>query len=118
MLSNSKKIVALFISLLHGVVSINCYAQTPVVSCPPTFSDGHSIHKLTEVMVYDGPVCMKASLVPEYKKNKQVWDLDALRDPSLVCTYENTRHYVVINAKGAAYCEKTKSPVEVKCMPR
>lgn len=71
MLSNNKEILALFISTLLGVVSINCYAQTPVVSCPPTFSDGHGIHKLTEVMVYDDPVCMKASLVPEYKKTKK-----------------------------------------------
>ena len=71
MLSNSKEILALFISLLLGLVSINCYAQTPIVSCPLTFSDGHGIHKLTEVMVYDGPVCMKASLVPEYKKKQR-----------------------------------------------
>ena len=72
MLSNSKEILALFISLLLGVVSINCYAQTPIVSCPPTFSDGHGIHKLTEVMVYDGPVCMDVSLVPEYKKQRSM----------------------------------------------
>ncbi|WP_370521139.1 STY0301 family protein [Snodgrassella sp. ESL0324] len=117
MLSNSTEIVALFISLLLGVVSINCYAQTPVVSCPSSFSDAHGVHKLDDVYAYDGPVCMKVSLVPEYKKNKQVWDLDALRDPSLVCTYENTEHYVVINAKGAAYCERTTAPVQVKCMP-
>ena len=118
MLSNNKTLVTLFITLLLSIVSTNCYAQTPVVSCPLTFSDGHGVHKLIDVYAYDGPVCMKVSLVPEYKKNKQVWDLDALRDPSLVCTYENTEHYVVINAKGAAYCEKTNAPVvEVKCMP-
>ena len=117
MLSNNKEILALFISTLLGVVSINCYAQTPVVSCSPTFSDGHGIHKLTEVMVYDGPVCMKASLVPEYKKNKEVWVLDTLRDPSVVCAYEKIPHYIVLNAKGAAYCERTTAPVQVKCMP-
>ena len=118
MLSNSKEILALFISLLLGVVSINCYAQTPVVSCPSSFSDAHGVHKLDDVYAYDGPVCMDVSLVPEYKKNKEVWDLDTLREPSLVCTYENTRHYIVLNAKEAAYCEKTKSPVQVKCMPK
>ena len=118
MLSNNKTLVTLFITLLLSILSINCYAQTPVVSCPSSFSDAYGVHKLDDVYAYDGPVCMKVSLVPEYKKNKQVWDLDALRDPLLVCTYENTEHYVVINAKGVAYCEKTKSPVEVKCMPR
>ena len=105
-------------ALFFNIVSIYCLAQTPVVSCPSTFSDGHGIHKLTEVMVYDGPVCMKASLVPEYKKNKEVWVLDTLRDPSVVCAYEKIPHYIVLNAKEAAYCEKTKSPVQVKCMPK
>ena len=115
---NTRKLLQYLLALFFNIVSINCLAQTPVVSCPSTFSEGHVIHKLDDVYAYDGPVCMKVSLVPEYKKNKQVWDLDALRDPSLVCTYENTEHYVVINAKGAAYCEKTNAPVEVKCMPR
>ena len=117
MLSNNKTLVTLFITLLLSILSINYYAQTPVVSCPSSFSDAHGVHKLDDVYAYDGPVCMKVSLVPEYKKNKQVWNLEALRDPSLVCTYENTDHYIVINAKGAAYCEKTNAPVEVKCMP-
>ena len=116
-LLNNWKLPQYFLALFFNIVSIYCLARTPVVSCPSTFSDGHGIHKLTEVMVYDGPVCMKASLVPEYKKNKQVWDLDTLMDPMLICTYENTEHYVVINAKGAAYCEKTNAPVELKCMP-
>ncbi|MGE9656938.1 STY0301 family protein [Snodgrassella alvi] len=115
---NTRKLPQYLLALFFNIVSINCLAQTPVVSCPSSFSDAHGVHKLDEVYAYDGPVCMKVSLVPEYKKNKQVWDLDALRDPSLVCTYENTEHYVVINAKGAAYCEKTNAPVEVKCMPR
>ena len=118
MLLNKQKNAILFSIYFLGLIPFNCYAQTPVVSCPSSFSDAHGVHKLDDVYAYDGPVCMKVSLVPEYKKNKQVWDLDALRDPSLVCTYENTEHYVVINAKGAAYCEKTNAPVEVKCMPR
>ena len=119
MLLNKQKNAILFSIYFLGLISFNCYAQTPVVSCPSTFSDGHGVHKLDDVYVYDGPVCMDVSLVPEYKKNKEVWDLDTLREPSLVCTYENTRHYVVINAKEAAYCEKTNAPVvEVKCMPK
>ena len=117
-LLNNRKLPQYLLALFFNIVSINCLAQTPVVSCPSTFSEGHVIHKLDDVYVYDGPVCMDVSLVPEYKKNKEVWDLDTLREPSLVCTYENTRHYVVLNAKEAAYCEKTKSPVEVKCMPK
>ena len=117
-LLNNRKLPQYLLALFFNIVSINCLAQTPVVRCPSSFSDAHGVHKLINVYAYDGPVCMKVSLVPEYKKNKQVWDLDALRDPSLVCTYENTEHYVVINAKGAAYCEKTNAPVEVKCMPR
>lgn len=117
MLLNNQKNAILFSVYFLGLISFNCYAQTPVVSCPPTFSDGHGIHKLTEVMVYDGPVCMKASLVPEYKKNKEVWVLDTLRDPSVVCAYEKIPHYIVLNAKGAAYCERTMAPVQVKCMP-
>ena len=42
-----------------------------VVACPSSFSDGHDVHKLIDVMVYDGPVCMDVSLVPEYKKIKK-----------------------------------------------
>ena len=68
MLLNNQKNAILFSVYFLGLISFNCYAQTPVVSCPPTFSDGHGIHKLTEVMVYDG---MKASLVHEYKKTKK-----------------------------------------------
>ena len=117
-LLNNRKLPQYLLALFFNIVSINCLAQTPVVSCPSSFSDAHGVHKLINVYAYDGPVCMKVSLVPEYKKNEEVWDLDALRDPSLVCTYENTEHYVVLNAKGAAYCEKTNAPVEVKCMPR
>ena len=117
-LLNTRKLPQYLLALFFNIVSIYCLAQTPVVSCPSTFSDGHGVHKLDDVYAYDGPVCMDVSLVPEYKKNKEVWDLDTLREPSLVCTYENTEHYVVINAKGAAYCEKTNAPVEVKCMPR
>ena len=117
-LLKNRKLPLYLLALFFNIVSIYCLAQTPVVSCPSTFSDGHGVHKLDDVYAYDGPVSMDVSLVPEYKKDKEVWDLDTLREPSLVCTYENTRHYVVLKAKGAAYCEKTKSPVEVKCMPR
>ena len=115
-LLNNRKLPQYLLALFFNIVSIYCLAQTPVVSCPSTFSDGHGIHKLTEVMVYDGPVCMKASLVPEYKINKEVWVLDTLRDPSVVCAYEKIPHYNVLNAKGAAYCERTTAPVQVKCM--
>ena len=114
---NNRKLPQYLLALFFNIVSIYCLAQTSVVSCPSTFSDGHGIHKLTEVMVYDGPVCMKASLVPEYKKNKEVWVLDTLMDPSVVCAYEKIPHYIVLNAKGAAYCERTTAPVQVKCMP-
>ena len=116
-LLNNQKLPQYLLALFFNIVSINCLAQTSVVSCPSTFSDGHGIHKLTEVMVYDGPVCMKASLVPEYKKNKEVWVLNTLMDPSVVCAYEKIPHYIVLNAKGAAYCERTTAPVQVKCMP-
>jgi hypothetical protein len=116
MLSNNKKIATLFTSLLLSLLSINCHAQTPVVSCPVTFSDEHGTYRLINVSLYDGPVCMKATLVPEFKKDKQLWVLDTLMDPSLVCEYAGTRHYIVLDAKGATYCEKTNAPVQAKCM--
>ncbi|PIT52716.1 hypothetical protein BHC44_07185 [Snodgrassella alvi] len=116
MLSNNRKIAILFTSLLLSIVSINSYAQTPVVSCPATFSDGNSIFRLINVSLYDGPVCMKATLVPEFKKDKQLWVLDTLMDPSLVCEYAGTRHYIVLDAKGATYCEKKGVPVQAECM--
>ncbi|MCO6518677.1 STY0301 family protein [Snodgrassella sp.] len=115
-LMNNIKRAILFISLLLSIVSINCYAQTPVVSCPATFSDGNSIFRLINVSLYDGPVCMKATLVPEFKKDKQLWVLDTLMDPSLVCEYAGTRHYIVLDAKGATYCEKKGVPVQAECM--
>ena len=71
MLLNKQKNAILFSIYFLGLISFNCYAQTPVVSCPSTFSDGHGIHKLIDVYAYDGPVCMKASLVPEYKKTNK-----------------------------------------------
>ena len=117
-LLNTRKLPQYFLALFFNTVSIYCLAQTPVVSCPSTFSDGHGVHKLDDVYAYDGPVCMKVSLVPEYKKNKEVWVLDTLMDPSVVCAYEKIPHYIVLNAKGAAYCERTTAPVQVKCMPK
>jgi hypothetical protein len=116
MLSNNRKIVILFTSLLLNIISINCYAQTLVVSCPATFSDEHGTYRLINVSLYDGPVCMKATLVPEFKKDKQLWVLDTLMDPSLVCEYAGTNHYIVLDAKGATYCEKKGVPVQAKCM--
>jgi hypothetical protein len=116
MLSNNRKIAILFTSLLLNIISINCYAQTPVVSCPATFSDEHGTYPLINVSLYDGPVCMKAALVPEFKKDKQLWVLDTLMDPSLVCKYDGTNHYIVFDAKGATYCEKKGVPVQAQCM--
>jgi hypothetical protein len=116
MLSNNRKMAILFTSLLLNIISINCYAQTPVVSCPATFSDEHGTYPLINVSLYDGPVCMKAALVPEFKKDKQIWVLDTRMDPSLVCLYNGTNHYIVLDAKGATSCEKKGVPVQAKCM--
>ena len=71
MLLNKQKKEILFSIYFFGLISFNCYAQTPVVSCPSTFSDGHGVHKLDDVYAYDGPVCMDLSLVPESKKIKK-----------------------------------------------
>lgn len=70
-LLNKQKNAILFSVYFLGLVSFNCFAQPPVVACPSSFSDGHGVHKLIDVMVYDGPVCMDVSLVPEYKKIKK-----------------------------------------------
>jgi hypothetical protein len=116
MLLNNRKIAILFTSLLLSIVSINCYAQTPVVSCPATFSDGHTIYHLYHAKLFDGPVCKKVQLKPEFKNDKDIWVLDTRVDPSLVCIYDGTRHYIVLDANGAIYCEKTNAPVQAKCM--
>ncbi|MCO6504202.1 MAG: hypothetical protein J6568_02125 [Snodgrassella sp.] len=116
MLSNNKKIAALFTSLLLSLLSINCHAQTPVVSCPATFSDKHAVYRLFNASLYDGPITDNVELVPEFKKEKAIWDIDPRIDPYLVCEYAGTRHTIVFYAKGAAYCEKTKAPVQAKCM--
>ncbi|PIT16586.1 hypothetical protein BGI32_03980 [Snodgrassella alvi] len=116
MLLNNRKIAILFTSLLLSIVSINSYGQTPVVSCPATFSDEHGTYRLINVRLFDGPICMKVTLVPEFKKDKQLWVLDTLMDPSLVCKYAGTNHYIVLDAKGATYCEKKGVPVQANCM--
>jgi hypothetical protein len=116
MLLNNRKIAILFTSLLLSIVSINCYAQTPVVSCPATFSDGHTIYHLYHAKLFDGPVCKKVQLKPEFKNDKDIWVLDTRMDPSLVCIYDGTNHYIVLDANGATYCEKTNAPVQAKCM--
>ncbi|PIT16587.1 hypothetical protein BGI32_03985 [Snodgrassella alvi] len=117
MLLNNRKIAILFTSLLLSIVSINCHAQTPVVSCPATFSDKHAVYRLFNASLYDGPITDNAELVPEFKKEKAIWDIDPRIDPYFVCEYAATRHYIVFHAKGAAYCEKSKAPVQAKCMP-
>ncbi|PIT16585.1 hypothetical protein BGI33_02825 [Snodgrassella alvi] len=116
MLSNNKKIATLFTSLLLSLLSINCHAQTPVVSCPATFSDRHTIYHLYHAKLFDGPVCKKVQLKPEFKNDKEIWVLDTRMDPSLVCIYDGTNHYIVLDANGATYCEKTNAPVQAKCM--
>jgi hypothetical protein len=116
MLSNNRKIAILFTSLLLSIVSINSYAQTPVVSCPATFSDEHGTYRLINVRLFDGPICKKVELVPEFKKEKVIWILDKRMDPSLVCLYNGTSHYIVLDAKGATSCEKKGVPVQAECM--
>ncbi|PIT07279.1 hypothetical protein BGI30_10680 [Snodgrassella alvi] len=116
MLSNNKKIATLFTSLLLSLLSINSHAQTTVVSCPVTFSDEHGTYRLINVRLFDGPICKKVELVPEFKKEKLIWILDARMDPSLVCLYNGTNHYIVLDAKGATSCEKKGVPVQAKCM--
>ncbi|PIT38538.1 STY0301 family protein [Snodgrassella alvi] len=117
MLLNKKKRAIVFTNLLLSLISICCHAQTPFISCPSTFSDGRKVYKLYNVNLYDGPICKKASLVPEIKNNKQIWIFDKLMDPTLVCLYDGTSSYIVFDVKGANYCEKTKSPVKAYCMP-
>ncbi|WP_239427690.1 STY0301 family protein [Snodgrassella communis] len=116
MLLNNRKMVILFTSLLLSLLSINCLAQTSVVSCPATFSDRHTIYHLYHAKLFDGPVCKKVQLQPEFKNDKEIWVLDARMDPSLVCIYDGTNHYIVLDANGATYCEITKAPVQAKCM--
>ena len=70
-LLNNRKLPQYLLALFFNIVSINCLAQTSVVSCPSSFSDAHGVHKLINVYAYDGPVCMKVSLVPEYKKTNK-----------------------------------------------
>jgi hypothetical protein len=117
MLLNNKKITILFTSLLLSLLSINCLAQTPVVSCPATFSDKHTVYRLFNASLYDGPITNNAELVPEFKKEKAIWNIDPRMDPYLVCEYAGTRHTIVFHARSAAYCEKSKAPVQAKCMP-
>ncbi|PIT58408.1 hypothetical protein BHC49_01060 [Snodgrassella alvi] len=116
MLLNNRKIAILFTSLLLSIVSINSYGQTPVVSCPATFSDEHGTYRLINVRLFDGPICKKVELVPEFKKEKVIWILDKRMDPSLVCLYNGTSHYIVLDAKGATSCEKKGVPVQAECM--
>jgi hypothetical protein len=116
MLSNNKKIATLFTSLLLSLLSMNSHAQTPVVSCPATFSDEHGTYRLINVRLFDGSICKKVELVPEFKKEKVIWILDTRMDPSLVCLYNGTSHYIVLDANGATYCEKTNAPVQAECM--
>ncbi|WP_143557527.1 STY0301 family protein [Snodgrassella alvi] len=116
MLSNNKKIATLFTSLLFSLLSINCHAQTPVVSCPATFTDKHAVYRLFNAKLFNGPLSERMNLVPEIKKEKAIWDIDPRMDPYLVCEYAGTRHYIVFYAKGATYCEKNDAPVQAKCM--
>ncbi|WP_239364170.1 STY0301 family protein [Snodgrassella communis] len=116
MLSNNRKIAILFTSLLLNIISMNCYAQTSVVSCPSTFSDKHAVYRLYNASLFDGPITDNAELVPEFKKEKAIWAIGSRIDPYLVCEYAGTRHIIVFYAKGATYCEKSKTPVQAKCM--
>ncbi|MWP61887.1 STY0301 family protein [Gilliamella sp. Pas-s25] len=106
----------LLTSLLLSIVSINCHAQSPVVSCPATFSDGHHVYQLDNAKLFDGPICNKVDLVPEFKKEKVIWELTPQIKPYLVCEYAGTNHYIVLYAKGAAYCERYEAPVQAHCM--
>ncbi|PIT17497.1 STY0301 family protein [Snodgrassella alvi] len=117
MLSNNKKIAILLTGLLLSIVSINCQAQTPVVSCPSTFPNTHTVYHLYNASLFDGPITDNAELVPEFKKEKSIWKIGSRIDPYLVCEYAGTRHTIVFYAKGATYCEKSKAPVQAKCMP-
>ncbi|PIT50731.1 STY0301 family protein [Snodgrassella communis] len=112
----NRKIAIIFTSLLLSIVSINCHAQTSVVSCPSTFSDRHTVYRLYNAKLFDGSISKRVNLVPEFKKEKAIWDIDPRMDPYFVCEYAETRHYIVFHAKGATYCERKETPVQAKCM--
>ena len=118
MLLNKQKNAILFSIYFLGLISFNCYAQTPVVSCPSTFSDGHNVYRFKNARVFDGPVELNAELKPEFKKDKQYWKVFGTKyDPFLICTYAKANHYIVFDAKGASFCEVTDKPLQARCMP-
>ena len=117
-LLNNRKLPPYLLALFFNIVSINCLAQTPVVSCPSTFSDGHNVYRFKNARVFDGPVELNAELKPEFKKDKQYWKVFGTKyDPFLICTYAKANHYIVFDAKGASFCEVTDKPLQARCMP-
>ncbi|UOO98561.1 STY0301 family protein [Snodgrassella alvi] len=114
----NNKIATLLSSALTVMISINCQAKTPIVSCPATFSDGHNVYQFKNASVFDGPIELNAELKPEFKKDKQYWKVFGTKyDPFLICTYANANHYIVFDAKGASFCEVTNKPLQARCMP-
>ena len=120
MLNNTKKII-LFFSLLLAIASTNCQAQeqtsTPVVSCPATMSDGHSVYSFYTASLYDSPVWNGIELVPDIdNKDRLRWTLNPTINPYFVCSYTEG-HSIVFHIKQASYCEVINTPKQARCMP-
>lgn len=112
----NNNIAKLSTALLLSIITINCFAQTPVVDCPTTFFDNHHVYHFFNASLFDGQLTENVELVPEFKKEKAIWFIDSKIDPYLVCKYAGTKHYIVLYVKGASYCQNTKHPMQATCM--
>lgn len=116
MLLNNKNIKIVIIAMLLSIIPFYCNAQTRVVSCPTTFSANHRIYHISNASLFDGQITDNVELVPEFKKNEAIWSIDSKIEPYLVCKYAGTRHYIVLYAKGASYCQISEAPIQANCM--
>jgi len=90
--------------------------------CPAQLQLGPNPHALRGATVFDGPIEDRASLVPESVPNESepvFWKYEAAQQRTLhvKCIYQDTRHYIVLEAAGARQCTQsaTVAAVRVQC---
>jgi len=96
-------------------------ASSPLYQCPAQLQLGPHPHSLKKATIFDGPIEEGASLVPDLISDgpqSPFWQYQAYERTLYVkCIYEDTDHFIVLEAQGAKQCthRATVLAVSVQC---
>jgi len=112
-------IKAISLALFCLISSVQAEPSSWLYQCPAQLQLHTQSHTLKGATVFDGPIEERATLVPEFIADaKQSAHWEAYQQTLYVkCRYQDTRHYIVLEAEGAKQCiqDVKDSVVRVQC---